>query len=35
MLQRDAEKEQMLEDVVNQVQHELGQVRVKSDMKEL
>ena len=35
MLQGDQEKEQMLEDVVNRVQHELGQVKVKADMKEL
>lgn len=34
-LQREQEKDQMLEDVVNQVQHELKQVKVKADMKEL
>ena len=35
MLQRDQDKDEMMEDVVRQVQHELGQVKVKLDMKEL
>lgn len=35
MLQRDQDKDEMMEDVVRQVQHELGQVKIKLDMKEL
>ena len=33
--QREQEKDEMLEDVVNQVQQELQQVKIKADMKEL
>ena len=35
MLQRDQEKDQMLEDVVTRVQQELAHVKQKSDMKDL
>ena len=35
MFQQDADKDQMLEDMVTRVQQELTQVKLKSDEKDL